>query len=79
MGNHFVLTSSGESAAGQSNPHALLRPDVARLAHVPVRSRNQFLAKIAIGWLANLRRVATATRPRTIAAKSTQTWSQGAK
>ncbi len=33
---------------------ARLAPDVAALAHVPVRSASQFSSKIAIGWLATL-------------------------
>ena len=54
MGNHLVFPSAEGTVLGQSNPHARIAPDVVALAHVPVRSREQFTAKIAIGWLAIL-------------------------
>ena len=53
-GNHKVLASNDTEALHQPNPHALLKPEVAAIAHVPVRSRAQFTAKIVIGWLAIL-------------------------
>jgi hypothetical protein len=54
MGNHLIVPSVRGIVPGQSNPHARLKPEVAALAHFPIRSRDQFTAKIAIGWLANL-------------------------
>ena len=53
-GNHLVVPSPAAIGAGQSNPHAKLAPEVLALAHLPVRSCDQFTAKIAIGWLATL-------------------------
>ncbi len=53
-GNHLVVPSPAAIAVGQSNPHAKLAPEVLALAHLPVRSCDQFTAKIAIGWLATL-------------------------
>jgi hypothetical protein len=53
-GNHLVVPSLDDSGPRRSNPHARLAPEVVALAHVPVRSRDQFFAKIAIGWLAVL-------------------------
>lgn len=53
-GNHLVVPSPAAIGAAQSNPHARLAPEVLALAHVPVRSRDQFIAKIAVGWLATL-------------------------
>jgi hypothetical protein len=45
-----------ESGAGQTpHPRTLVPRDVVCLAHVPLRSARQFTAKVAVGWLANLR------------------------
>lgn len=54
MGHHQVVPSAAGIVPGRSNPHAKLARDAVALAHVPVRSRDQFTAKIAIGWLASL-------------------------
>ena len=53
-GNHVIRPSKAHAIARLSNPHAGLKPAVAALAHVPVRSADQFTAKIAVGWLASL-------------------------
>jgi hypothetical protein len=50
MGNHLVQSAT-EAAP---RPHARLRQDVAALAHCPVRSRDQFVGKIIVGYLAYL-------------------------
>jgi len=54
MGNHLVFPSPEGIVPGQSNPHGRIAPDVVALAHLPVRSRGQFTAKVAIGWLGTL-------------------------
>lgn len=48
-GNHVVHTKEWASV----RPHALLRQEVAALAHCPVRSSAQLQAKIVVGWLAH--------------------------
>ena len=50
MGNHLVLSA----ADAAPRPHARLRQDVASLGHCPVRSRDQFVGKIVVGYLAHL-------------------------
>jgi SAM-dependent methyltransferase len=53
-GNHLV----DDAAIEKPPPHVRLAPDVAALAHCPVRSRDQLERKIVLGYLAHL-----ATRP----------------
>jgi len=53
-GNHTVVPLADAAGAPRSNPHARLAPEVLALAHLPVRSRDQFIAKVAVGWLATL-------------------------
>lgn len=53
-GNHVVWPSRWHRESKSTNPHAAIRPDVAALAHVPVRSVEQFTAKVAVGRLALL-------------------------
>jgi hypothetical protein len=55
MGNHYVQNPAW---APDAQPHARLHPEVAALAHCPVRSRGQLEGKIIVGYLAHL-----ATRP----------------
>ena len=54
IGNHVVRPSKAHVIDRLSNPHARINPTAAALAHVPVRSADQFSAKIAVGWLAFL-------------------------
>ena len=54
LGNHVIRPSKRHAIAQLSNPHARLDPAAAAIAHVPVRSPDQFTAKIAVGWLASL-------------------------
>ena len=51
-GHHFLLR--GDPATATRVATAVLPPEVAALAHVPVRSVRQFTTKIAVGWLAGL-------------------------
>ena len=53
-GNHVIHPSKAHAIARLSNPHGALNPTVAAVAHVPVRSADQFTGKIAVGWLALL-------------------------
>jgi hypothetical protein len=53
-GNHVIWPSRAHRLARSPNPHVFLEPHVAALAHVPVRSVDQFTAKVAVGWLAML-------------------------
>jgi hypothetical protein len=53
-GNHVVRPSKAHAIARLPNPHARIKPAAAALAHVPVRSADQFTGKIAVGWLAFL-------------------------
>jgi hypothetical protein len=50
MGNHLVESADG----APPQPHARLRQEIAALAHCPVRSRDQFVSKIVVGYLAHL-------------------------
>lgn len=52
-GNHVVLPASDAADQG-ADPHVWIKPAAAAIAHLPVRSRDQFTCKIAIGWLAHL-------------------------
>ncbi len=52
-GNHVVLPAPDAADQG-ANPHVWIKPAAAAIAHLPVRSRDQFTCKIAIGWLAHL-------------------------
>jgi hypothetical protein len=52
MGNHRIFPS--DDAPDAPCPHARLPREVIAVAHVPIRSADQFTAKIAIGWLAHL-------------------------
>ncbi len=49
-GNHAVVPE-GEPV---ENPHALVPPDVAAVAHVPVRTVEQYTAKMIVGYLSRL-------------------------
>ncbi len=49
-GNHNVVDRNDQSRAPR---HAVLRRDVATLAHLPVRSGEQIAAKAVVGWLAH--------------------------
>jgi len=53
-GNHVVWPSKSQMVARLPNPHARINRTAAALAHVPVRSADQFTGKIAVGWLAFL-------------------------
>jgi hypothetical protein len=49
-GNHRVRSAGEETP----HPHARVRQDVVALAHCPVRSHDQFVGKIIVGYLAYL-------------------------
>jgi len=50
-GHHYLLR--GQNNARLTTPP--VSPDIAAIAHVPVRSLRQFTTKIALGWLASLK------------------------
>jgi len=52
-GHHHLLRGDPKHDARQVPPP--LSPDVAAIAHVPIRSVRQFTAKIALGWLSSLK------------------------
>jgi hypothetical protein len=52
-GNHF-LQKPPDTPGDRSVEHFPLLPEESALAHVPIRSADQFTAKIAVGWLARL-------------------------
>jgi hypothetical protein len=52
-GNHSVLPRRG-MPKGTTAPQAAISAEVAALAHLPIRSRQQFVAKVAIMWLARM-------------------------
>jgi len=52
MGNHRVYASDDHPDA--KCPHARIPQEAIAIAHVPIRSADQFTGKIAIGWLAHL-------------------------
>jgi hypothetical protein len=52
MGNHRVFPS--DDAPGASCPHARVPGEAIAVAHLPIRSADQFTAKVALGWLAYL-------------------------
>jgi hypothetical protein len=54
-GNHLVVRRSGAESYPKVQ-HARLAPELCAIAHVPVRSADQFSAKIIVGWLACLMR-----------------------
>lgn len=51
-GHHYLLR--GDPTTPTRVAVAALPPEVAALAHLPVRSARQFTTKIAVGWLAGL-------------------------
>ena len=50
-GNHLVVRRVGAESYPKVQ-HASLAPELCAIAHVPVRSAEQFAAKISVGWLA---------------------------
>jgi hypothetical protein len=50
-GNHLVMRQSGAEGHPRVR-HAKLSADLCAIAHVPIRSAEQYAAKIAVGWLA---------------------------
>jgi hypothetical protein len=52
MGNHRVYPS--DDAPDEPCPHVRLPQEAIAVAHVPIRSANQFTGKIAVDWLAHL-------------------------
>ncbi len=51
-GNHRVYPA--DDAPDEPCPHARVPEEAIAIAHVPIRSAEQFTTKIAIGWLAHL-------------------------
>jgi hypothetical protein len=51
-GQHRV---ESRAAGAARRPPQLLPPRALSIAHVPIRSAHQFTAKVALGWLSNLR------------------------
>jgi hypothetical protein len=49
-GNHSVFPRRG-MPEGTTTPQAAISAEVAALAHLPLRSRGQFVAKVAVKWL----------------------------
>jgi hypothetical protein len=52
-GSHSVFPRRG-MPRGTTAPQAVLPAEVAALAHLPIRSRRQFVAKVAVKWLARV-------------------------
>ena len=52
-GHHYLLRGDPKNDARAITPP--VSPDIAAIAHVPVRSARQFTTKIALGWLASLK------------------------